>query len=150
MFLEVLPDSRGIHLRWGFFLNKLLRRDSWAGVFSWIGGIFGSTWLEEHKRLFLHCFWSTIIINISSWICRTSFSFGMFSLLLLASTDIKYPRSKCKTNAKCFIFFFSFFFFIQVIEILYKQILIYWVKIYKRQGRRKGFSTRVQNIKKST
>ena len=33
VFLKVLTDSRRRHLRWGFFLNKVLRRNSGAGVF---------------------------------------------------------------------------------------------------------------------
>ena len=33
VFFKVLTDSRRRHLQWGFFLNKVLRRNSGAGVF---------------------------------------------------------------------------------------------------------------------
>ena len=71
VFLQVSPDSLGRHLWWGFYLNKVLSWDSGAGVFPYISWIFGSTCLTEHKRLFFYCFWSTVIINISSCTYRT-------------------------------------------------------------------------------
>ena len=33
VFFKVLTDSRRRHLQWGFCLNKVLRRNSGAGVF---------------------------------------------------------------------------------------------------------------------
>ena len=56
-----------------FLLNKVLRRDSGPGgffFFSWILQYFWSTCLVEHERMLLYCFWTTVIINILSSICR--------------------------------------------------------------------------------
>ena len=105
VFLKVSTDSRRGRLRCGFFLNKVLRRSSGAGVFFFRGfaGFLGALVLENTNDCFC-----IVLRPLLSLTCRTKGMQDLFFLtwyillLLFASDDIKYFGLKSKQTQMFF------------------------------------------------